>query len=121
MRLDERDISHLWDIVEAAREAAAFVSGMRFHEYERDRMVQAAVERKLEIMGEAAKRVSEDFRNAHDEIPWRGMIGQRNVLAHEYGEVKQERLWIVVTDRLPDLLRLVSPLVPEPPESSSGA
>ena len=77
-----------------------------------------AVERAVEIIGEAARRVSEEFRSAHPEIPWRSMIAQRNVLAHEYGEIKHERMWLLVTEHLPALIRdlekLVPPIPPEP-------
>jgi uncharacterized protein with HEPN domain len=77
-----------------------------------------AVERAVEIIGEAARRVSEEFRRLHPEIPWRSMIAQRNVLAHEYGEIKHERMWLLVTEHLPTLVRdlekLVPPIPPEP-------
>jgi len=86
---------------------------MKFHQYEQDRKLQLAVERAIEIIGEAARNISKDFQNAHPEIQWRGIIGQRHVLAHEYGEIKQERLWLVVTERIPELIKLLEPLVPD--------
>ena len=116
MRPEERDAAYLWDILDAARQAEEFVSGMRFHGYERSRKTQAAVERSIEIIGEAARRVSETFQAAHPEIPWRGMIAQRNVLAHDYGEILQERLWLVVMERIPELIRILEPLVPPLPD-----
>jgi uncharacterized protein with HEPN domain len=65
----------------------------------------------LEIIGEAAGRVSALFRNTHPEISWRQIIGQRNVLIHEYGEIKQERIWKVVRDNIPQLIELLKPFV----------
>jgi len=65
----------------------------------------------LEIIGEAAGRVSTSFRNAHPEIPWRQIIGQRNVLIHEYGEIKQERIWKTVTENIPQLIELLKQFV----------
>lgn len=115
MRPEDRDAAYIWDILEAAREVREFVAGMRFHDYQQDRMAQAAVERKLEIIGEAAKRLSDTFREAHPEVPWRGMIAQRNVIAHEYGEIKQERVWIVAAERIPELVRQLEPLLPPLP------
>jgi uncharacterized protein with HEPN domain len=47
----------------------------------------------------------------HSEIPWRAIIAQRNVLAHEYGEIKQERMWLVATERVPDLIKKLKPIV----------
>ncbi len=72
----------------------------------------------MEIIGEAARRISEELRRAHPEIPWRSMIAQRNVLAHEYGEIKHERMWVLVTEHLPalvlDLEKLIPPVPPDP-------
>ncbi|MCX6054235.1 MAG: DUF86 domain-containing protein [Chloroflexi bacterium] len=94
----ERDAAYLWDMLDLARSACEFAAAVRLETYQRDRKLQLAVERTVEIIGEAARRVSEEFRNGYPEIPWRGMIAQRNVLAHEYGEIKQERMWLLVTD-----------------------
>jgi uncharacterized protein with HEPN domain len=114
----EKDSAYLWDMLDAARSACEFTAGVDFKTYEADRKLQLAVERAVEIIGEAARRVSEELRLAHPEIPWRSMIAQRNVLAHEYGEIKHERMWLLVTEHLPALIRdlekLVPPVPPEP-------
>ena len=117
MQRDERDAAYLWDILDAARAICEFTSGVEFDQYKQNRMLQLAVERALEIVGEAARRVSEAFRQAHSEIPWRNIIAQRNVLAHEYGEIDQERIWIVVTTHLTELIANLETLIPPlPPE-----
>ena len=113
----ERDSAYLWDMLDSARSACEFTAGVPFDTYQRDRKLQLAVERAVEIIGEAARRVSEQFRLAHPEIPWRSMIAQRNVLTHEYGEIKHERMWLLVTEHLPALIRDLEKLVPPaPPE-----
>jgi len=112
MRREPDDLSLLWDMLDAARKVQEFVAGKTFHDYSRDEVLQAAVERKIEIIGEAARRVSEGFQQAHPEIPWRGIVAQRHFLAHEYGEVRQEKLWRVVTVRIPELIAMLSPLLP---------
>jgi hypothetical protein len=70
------------------------------------------VEQKVEILGEAANRVSEEFQSQHVEINWRNTIGLRNVIAHRYDQVVQERLWNIVQTALPDLLNLLISLLP---------
>jgi len=60
-----------------------------------------AIERALEIVGEAARRVSPGINSAHPEIPWKGIIGFRNVLAREYGEIDYRRLFTVVNEGVP--------------------
>jgi len=113
---ENRDHAYIWDMLTAAREILEFIAGMRLHDYEQNNLVQAAVERKLEIVGEAAGRVSVSLRSAHPGIPWRGMIGLRNVLIHEYGEVRQERVWLVASERIPELVAALTPLLPALPK-----
>jgi|WetSurMetagenome_2_1015567.scaffolds.fasta_scaffold76508_3 uncharacterized protein with HEPN domain len=115
MPADRDDRALLWDILDAARKIRRFVVGRTFHEYETDDMLQAAVERKIEIIGEAARGVSPSFQAAHPEVPWRAIIAQRHVLAHEYGEIRQEKLWHVASVRVPELIALLEPLLPPPP------
>jgi len=70
-------------------------------------MIQDAVVRNYEIVGEAAKRVSGPLREAHPEVPWAGMAGLRDVLIHRYAEVNTERVWTVTEKDLPGLKRAV--------------
>jgi uncharacterized protein with HEPN domain len=95
MQPDERDAGYMWDMLDSARTIHDFVTGISSHQYLQDKKLQLAVERGIEIIGEAARHVSETFRQAHLEVPWQGIIAQRNVLAHEYGEIKQDRIWKV--------------------------
>jgi uncharacterized protein with HEPN domain len=88
MRPEERDAAYLWDMLDAARAIESFIAGVRAEDYARNRQLQFAVERALEI------------------------IGQRNVLAHEYGEIRQERIWLVATRHIPELIRSLEPLLP---------
>lgn len=115
MPLEDKDTGYLWDMLDSARTICDFVSGISFNQYMQDRKLQLAVERAIEIIGEAARRVSESFRSRHPEIPWQNIIAQRNVLAHEYGEIKQELIWKVVTKRIPELIATLTPLIPPPP------
>ena len=104
MQPEQRDAGYLWDMLDASRTVEQLTSGQDFIQYSNDRKTQLAVERSLEIIGEAANKVSASFRDGHPEIPWRQIIGQRNVLIHEYGEIKQERIWKVVKENIPQLI-----------------
>lgn len=111
MQPNERDAAYLWDMLDSARMLEQLISGLEFPQYSTDRKTQLAVERSLEIIGEAAGKVSAEFRDAHPEISWRQIIGQRNVLIHEYGEIKQERIWKVVRENVPQLIEQLKPFV----------
>ncbi|HUG20010.1 MAG TPA: DUF86 domain-containing protein [Planctomycetaceae bacterium] len=120
MTPDRDDIAFLWDMLTAARAIEQFVGGRDFDDYLADLMLRSAVERQIEIIGEAARHVSKEFQTAHPEIPWRPVQAQRHVLAHEYGEVKHDRVWRVATIHVSELIGQLEPLVAAPPETGSA-
>jgi uncharacterized protein with HEPN domain len=69
----------------------------------------------LTVIGEAAHRVSKSFKEAHPEMLWGSIVAQRNIIAHEYGEILVERIWLVAKEHLPHLIRLLTPLIPPEP------
>jgi len=75
-------------------------------------MLQDAIARNLEIIGEASKRVSLSFREDHPEIPWKQMAGMRDVLIHDYEGVSPEIVWLVVDGEIPQLLASIEVLLP---------
>ncbi|MDX9975124.1 MAG: DUF86 domain-containing protein [FCB group bacterium] len=116
MRPDTEDMARLWDILDAARAIREFTQGLSYQEFLDDRKTRNAVERNLEIIGEAAKRISLEFRKQPSDIPWNSIIGLRNVLAHEYGEIRHEVIWSIVGDKLIPLIRHLEDLgVDNPP------
>lgn len=119
MRADERDSAYLWDMLEAVRGIMEFTRHVGLEEFVapgRDsEMTRLAVERQLEILGEAARRVSSPFRDAHPQIPWREMVGLRNVISHEYASVDYVAIYRILRDQIPELLALLEPLVPPAP------
>ncbi|MBW4691648.1 MAG: DUF86 domain-containing protein [Lyngbya sp. HA4199-MV5] len=113
MPASDRDYASLWDMVQSIKLIQAFVAPLSYEEYLQNRRDQMAVERGLEILGEAARRVSEPFQQAHPEIDWRNTIGLRNVIAHRYEQVQQDRIWAIATVDLNRLLAQLEPLLPE--------
>lgn len=116
MRPEQRDAALLWDMKQAAYEVAEFVEGISYEEFASKKVLRYAVERQILVIGEAAGRVSSTLKDAHPEIHWSSIIAQRNILAHEYGEILVERIWRVASERIPELIKLLDPLIPEPPE-----
>jgi uncharacterized protein with HEPN domain len=111
----EADLAHLWDMLQAARTARMLCEGVSHETLLADLRTRLALERALEIVGEAARRVSARRRAAHPEIPWRGIIGFRNVLAHEYGEIDYRRLYAVATEGVPRLIASLERQLAEAP------
>ena len=112
-----RDAAFLWEMLSFAREAQTVVAGVTDHDYLKDRLRQLALERAVEIIGEAARKVSDEFQELHPEIPWKPIIAQRHVLAHDYGDVDHEKMWRVATVHIPDLIARLEPLIPPLPPS----
>jgi uncharacterized protein with HEPN domain len=112
MQPEDRDAAYLYDMVQAARKAIAALEGKGLPEYLADEDLRLIIERRLEIIGEAARRLSENFRNEHPEVSWRRLIGLRNVMAHQYDEIDHERICIVVKTYLPTLVRTLEQMLP---------
>ncbi len=106
------DVAYLLDMLIAARDAVSFVSELTRNQFEQSRLHQDALFKALEVIGEAAGRVTEQTRNRHPEIPWPKIIGMRNRLVHAYFEVDLDKVWDTAQDEIPRLITLLGPLVP---------
>jgi uncharacterized protein with HEPN domain len=103
MSLPEDD-ARLRDMLDYAGKAVQAISDRSRADLDRDAVLAAALERFVEIIGEAASRVSDERRAGTADIPWRQIIGMRNRLIHGYGAVDRDVLWDVVHDDLPKLV-----------------
>lgn len=111
MSQSPRETAALNDILVAARDARQFVDGIDHATFQADRKTQFAVVRALEIVGEAAKRISQDVRDQFPDVPWRSMTGIRDRLVHDYENVDVEVVWQTVTEDVPELIRLFEAIV----------
>ncbi len=110
--LPERDAALLLDMLLAARDARSFVEGLDEAAFLASRLHQNATIRSLEVLGEAAGKVSAATQAAHPEISWREITAMRHRLIHGYGEVRLDLVWMVVRDRLGPLITKLVGLVP---------
>ncbi|MBV9234951.1 MAG: DUF86 domain-containing protein [Xanthobacteraceae bacterium] len=110
--LPERDAALLLDMLIAARDAQSFVAGLDESSFFGSRLHQNATIRSLEIIGEAAGKVSASTRAVHPEIPWREINGMRHRLIHGYADVRLDIVWIVLRDHLGSLIAELEGLLP---------
>jgi len=108
----QRDEAYLLDMLIEARHSVEFLKDVPRDEFDKDLMRQRAVMRCLEVIGEAANRISQDFRQQHPEIAWRDIIGMRNRLIHDYVRIDLEKVWDTVQRDIPVLIEQIEPLVP---------
>ena len=97
-----RSLTALNDIVESMNRIDDYTKGVDYDTFLNNQMLIDAVIRNLEIIGEAARNVSEEARNKYPEIPWRNMIGLRNILIHQYFGVDESIVWEVIKVNLPE-------------------
>jgi uncharacterized protein with HEPN domain len=90
-------------MLDAVNGIEKFIAGMNEREYHEDAKTQAAVERYLEILGEAANKLTEEFCTQHPSIQWHRIISLRNRIIHAYFEVNNSIVWNIVTIFLPEL------------------
>jgi uncharacterized protein with HEPN domain len=102
--MNERDRVRLSDMRDAAREALAFMQGRSPADLRADRLLLLAMVKELEIVGEAATRVSAETRAQLDRIPWQEIVGMRNQLIHVYSSIDLEIVWSTLVDDLPPLV-----------------
>lgn len=108
-----RDETALLDILRAARLAVQFRGDLDKGGFLDDLKTQSAVLHQLLLLGEAVKRLSEEFRARHPHVPWKAIAGMRDKLIHEYNEVDADEVWRTLTSDLPQLIGLLEPLAPQ--------
>ncbi|MFQ3648294.1 MAG: HepT-like ribonuclease domain-containing protein [Anaerolinea sp.] len=105
--LNERDASRLRDMLENARLARQFMQGKGRADLDTDPLLAYAVVRALEVIGEAAHRVSPNVRAAMPEVEWVNIIGMRHRIVHGYDSINADVVFTVVQDRLPVLMEVL--------------
>lgn len=107
----ERDLVKCEDMRLYAVRAREFLGSRSLDEFQADDLIQSAVIRCIEVIGEAARSVSDSTRNKAPGIPWSLVTGMRNILAHDYGAVNLDKVYNVVTEHLPRLIPHLEALI----------
>jgi uncharacterized protein with HEPN domain len=110
-RDDRTSVEHMLQYAEDARQ---FVQGRARADLDADRMLYLAVLRALEVIGEAASRVSQPLRDQHPTIPWAQIVALRNRLVHGYDAVDSDRLWQILTGDVPMLIADLQQILAQP-------
>lgn len=113
---NDRDASYIYDMLDSARSVQDMTRAVLFSGFVQDRKLYRAVEREIEILGEAANRVSDELKAAHPEVPWVKIVGTRHRLAHEYDEIQLAIIYRIATGHMGELIsqleRILDSLTP---------
>lgn len=107
------DGAALLDIAYCRERVASFISGRNSADFQSDEALREAVQYRLIVMGEAVKRLSDDFRATHPEFRWSSVAGLRDVLVHAYERVDHREIWNIAAVSVPALRAFVLPLLPD--------
>lgn len=105
MAHDEVYVRHILDAISAIE---SFLDGVDYARFTEDLLIQSAVIRQIEIIGEAARNISDEYRAQHADIPWRDIIGMRSKLIHEYFGVDLEAVWKTAREDIIQLKRALT-------------
>ena len=107
------DNVRLQHILEEAKEACKYVEGYSLDDFLKDGKTARAIIRSIEVIGEAASKISKEYRIEQPEVPWNKIIGMRNHLIHVYFEIDYDTVWKTVQDNIPAPIGMVEKLLEE--------
>ncbi len=111
--MEKDDLVYVGHMLDTARKTISLARGKSREDLESDEALALALTHLLQVIGEAARRVSRDFTEKHPEIPWRALIGMRHKVVHDYLFVDRDIVWDVVSGDLGPLIRSLSKLALE--------
>ena len=99
------DLAYIDHILDCIRKIRKFSKGLTLKEFEKNELVQDAIIRNIEIIGEASKKISADIKKTYYEIPWKEVVGMRDKLIHDYLGVDTKVVWKTIKEDIPALER----------------
>ena len=109
---DHEDVIYLGHMLDMSHKALRLIEGKQRHDYDCDESLRLALAYLLQVIGEAARRVSKEFFESHPDIPWKAIIGMRHKVVHDYMDVDEDIVWDTVTTELQPLIDQLKRVVP---------
>ena len=110
--MSPRDLVYVGHMLDMAKKAVSKTANLPRDAYDANENLRLALIHLVQVIGEAGRRVSQEFAESHPEIPWAEIIGMRHKVVHDYLGVDEDIVWQVVTEDLPKLVAALEPMVP---------
>jgi uncharacterized protein with HEPN domain len=110
--MPKNDFVYVGHMLDLARQVVAKTQELSRSQYDSDHNLRLALTHLLQVIGEAARRVSQEFRDLHPEVPWKAIVGMRHRVVHDYMNVDEQIVWDTATQEILPLLRVLEKLVP---------
>lgn len=111
--MSKSDLVYIVHIQRSINQIVEYTNGLKEEEFLSNQLIEDAVVRNFEIIGEATKQISKEFRAKHTGIEWKKMAGMRDKLIHDYIEVDYAIIWATIQDILPDLKKKIQKIIDE--------
>jgi uncharacterized protein with HEPN domain len=105
--MNKNDLAYIDHILDCIRKIQRFSKGLNLKKFSEDELIQDAIIRNIEVIGEAAKKISADTKNTYYDIPWKEITGMRDKLIHDYLGVDNQVVWKTIKKDIPELRRLL--------------
>lgn len=114
------EVERVRDMLEAVERIERYAAYGRVR-FDADELVQTWVVHHLQVIGEAARTLTPEFRGAHPEVPWRDIVGMRHILVHRYFGIDLDAVWSVVEEGIPELRRTLTSILDQASDGEAGA
>ncbi len=118
--MQKDDLVYVGHMLDIAHQAVAKVQGKTRRDFDADENLRLALTHLLQMIGEAARRVSTSYQTAHPELPWAAIVGMRHKVVHDYMSVDEDIVWDTVTQELSPFVAVLEPLVPPLRKPNTG-
>lgn len=107
------DLVYVGHMLDVARKVTEKVRGLSRQDFDRDENLRLALTHLIQVIGEAAARVSQDLCDSHAEIPWKAIVGMRHKVVHDYLNVDEDIVWDTVSQEIQPLVDALAKILPE--------
>jgi uncharacterized protein with HEPN domain len=107
------DTVYVGHMLDTARKARLLIEGKSRKDFDADEVLRLALTHLLQTIGESARRVSQDFRTANHQLPWKAIVGMRTKIVHDYLDVDEDIVWDTIIQELPELIQILKTIVNE--------